>query len=167
MPSWTNADGLTIYFADELGGVANGGEYNTLGLEREIELTINLAELTEAETPIAKINFPHGKVLSKVEIIADTAAATGAAIDVGFVRQGVGTVVDADGAVAAFPTASMNAEGKRTVLTQGTTYAGALVGTVVEADEATLITASRTTATAFTAGRIRLKLFWYKKTPTT
>lgn len=165
---WTNSDGLTIYFANEEGtDLGNGGEYKTFGLEREIEITVNLADLTETEAVISRVVFPHGKVLSKVEIITDTPAATGVAIDVGFKRQVAGTVISATGAAAAFPTASMNVEGERTELVVGSTYAGALIGQVVEADDVALITASRTTATAFTAGRIRLKLFWYKKTPTT
>lgn len=168
MATWTNESGLKIYYGTDAADVGNGGEFKTFDLSRVIDIEINLADLTASEVIQSRVVFPKGKVLGKVEVIADTAAATGTAIDVGFVRtNAAATEVDYDGILAAFPTASMNAEGETTVLTDATTYAGALVGVVASADYPMYITASRTDATAFTAGRIRLRLHWYKKTSTT
>lgn len=168
MATWTNESGLKIYYGNDAATVGNGGEFKTFDLYRVIDVEINLASLTASEVIQSRVVFPKGKVLGKVEVIADTAAATGTAIDVGFVRtNAAATEVDYDGILAAFPTASMNAEGETTVLTDATTYAGALVGVVASADYPMYITASRTDATAFTAGRIRLRLHWYKKTSTT
>jgi len=168
MGTWTNADGLKLRYGTDAAELGNGGEYRTDGLYRVIDVEINLADLTTAEVIQSNVVFPKGKVLGKVEVIADVAAATGTAIDVGFVRTNVAaTEVDYDGILAAFPTGSMNAEGETTVLTDGSTYAGALVGVVASADYPMYITASRTDSTAFTAGRIRLRLHWYKKTSTT
>ncbi len=165
MATQVNADGLTLYFPNTT--IGNGGEYRTDGLFRVIDIEINLASLTETETIQSRIVFPKGKVLGKVEVIADTAAATGVAIDVGLVRQNSAqTEIDYDGILAAYPTASMNVEGETNTLTAGATYAGALVGAVASATYPSHITASRTTSTAFTAGRIRLRLYWYKKTST-
>ena len=168
MATWVNESGLKIYYGTDAAEIGNGGEYKTFDLTRNIDIEINLADLTASEVIQSRVVFPKGKVLGKVEVIADTAAATGTAIDVGFVRtDSAETVVDYDGILAAFPTASMNAEGETTVLTDGSTYAGALVGVVASADYPMYITASRTDATAFTAGRIRLRLHWYKKSATT
>ena len=168
MATWTNADGLKLRYGTAAAELGNGGEYKTFDLYRVIDVEIDLADLTASEVIQSRVVFPKGKVLGKVEVIADVAAATGTAIDVGFVRtNAAATVVDYDGILAAFPTASMNAEGETTVLTDASTYAGALVGVVASADYPMYITASRTDATAFTAGRIRLRLHWYKKTSTT
>lgn len=169
MPNtWINNDGLKLYFQDEVGDVGNGGEYETDGLYREIEIQINLADLTQTETVLSRVVFPKGKVLGKVEVIADTAAATGVAIDIGLVRtNAAATEIDYDGILAAFPTASMNVEGETNIITAGVTYAGALVGKVASSTYVAYISGSRTTSTAFTDGRIRLRLFWYKKTATT
>lgn len=167
-PTWVNNDGLAIYLGDDEAALGNGGEYKTFDLMRVVDVEIDLATLTQAETIQSRVVFPKGKVLGKVEVIADVAAATGTAIDVGFVRtNAAATEVDYDGILAAFPLASMNAEGEITVLTDGSSGAGALVGVVASADYPMYITASRTDATAFTAGRIRLRLHWYKKTSTT
>lgn len=168
MATWTNSDGLKIRYGTDAADVGNGGEYSTLGLYRTIDIEIDLTSLTASEVIQSEVIFPKGKVLGKVEVIADTAAATGTAIDVGFVRtNAAATEVDYDGILAAFPTASMNAEGETTVLTDGSSGAGVLVGVVASADYPMYITASRTDGTAFTAGRIRLILHWYKKTSTT
>jgi hypothetical protein len=167
-PTWVNNDGLAIYLGDDESVLGNGGEYRTDGLFRVIDVEIDLASLTEAEVVQSRVVFPKGKVLGKVEVIADAAATLGTAIDVGFVRtNAAANEVDYDGILAAFPIASMNAEGEVTVLTDGSSGAGVLVGVVASADYPMYITASRTDSTAFGAGRIRLRLHWYKKTPTT
>lgn len=166
MPYWTNADGLRIAYGQSEAALGNGGEYKTFDLFRVIDVEIDLATLNQTEDIVSRVVFPFGKVLGKVEVITDVAAATGVAIDVGFQTLD-GDVVDEDGILAAFPIASMNAEGEYITLTDGGTNAGALVGVVAHASEPLYITASRTTATAFTAGRIRLRLHWYKKSPTT
>lgn len=167
MPAF-NKDGLKIYFPSDGSQLGNGGEYETDGLFRVIDIELNLANLTQTETVQSRIVFPKGKVLGRVEVIADTAAATGVAIDVGLVRQDSSeTEIDYDGILEAFPTASMNVEGETTRMHAGDTYAGALVGKVASASYPAYITASATTSTAFTQGRIRLRLYWYKKTSTT
>lgn len=168
MAIWWNNDGLPVSFPSDTGKVGNGGEYSTLGLFRVDDIEINLADLTETETVQSKLVFPKGKVLARVDVIADAAAATGVAIDVGLVRINKNaTEIDYDGILAAFPTASMDAVGETNNLTKGSSYAGALVGTVASASYPGWISASRTTSTAFTAGRIRLLLYWYKATSTT
>ena len=167
MASWTNSDGLTIYYGAAENYQHGEGEYRTNGLLREEELVFNLADLTSTDTAISRQIFPWGKVLEKVEIIADQPATGGGTLDVGFVNTKTGAAIAAQGAVAALPTASINAEGLDVVLTRGATNAGTLLGTVVAATKGTniAITAKYNT-TAFTGGRVRVKLFWYKKLPT-
>lgn len=167
MATWTNADGLTIYYGADEAALANGGEYRTDGLFRVTEVEIDLTALTEVEAVITRTVFPKGKVLGRVEVITDEVAATGVAIDVGMIsREDTPTVNDPNGVLAAFPTASMSALGETFSATADNlgTYGGALIGTVVSAenDVPLNITASRTTATAFTTGHVKLRLYWYR-----
>lgn len=167
MAVWINNDGLTIYYGGDEAALGNGGEYKTFDLFRVTEIEIDLPSLTEVEAVITRVVFPKGKVLGKVEVITDEVAATGVAIDVGFIsRESSPSVNDPNGILAALPTASMSALGETFVATADNlaTYGGAMIGTVAspENDVPLNITASRTTSTAFTAGYVKLRLYWYK-----
>ncbi len=138
-----------------------GGEYVTDGEYRAVELSINLADLTETETvQIDTTVIPAGMRLNEIRVITQTAGATGAGIDLGLVRTDRATEIDYDGLLAALATTAFNAAGKTTVINVGSTSAGALLGTTLT--NPGLITASRTTATAFTAGRLIIELRYYR-----
>jgi hypothetical protein len=160
--AWLNGDNLYRKYGTEQATVQKGGEYRFDGPEHMIELKVDLTTLTETETILSDtIFFPKGARITKVDIVTHTAAATGVAIDVGFIRSSDrSTEIDYDGLVAAFPTASMNVAGETTSLTAGVTYAGALVGTTT-ATYVGHISASRTTATAFTAGVVYIRVYYY------
>lgn len=142
-----------------------GGEYRNDGLLREIEFTIDLTTLTETETPLSDVVFFPKMRVQEVEVITTTAAADGTAIDVGLVQTNRTTEIDFNGLLAAFPTAHMDLAGERIIFTSATTVpasatgTGALIGTSTSA--VGYVTASRTTATAFTAGVIRVKIRYY------
>jgi len=172
MATWNNNDGLIVYYGSDEAALAVGGEYKTFGLERIEEFELNLVNLTEVEAVVGRIIFPKGKVLSKVVVITDAVAATGVAIDIGVIsREASPSVNSPQGILAAFPTASMSSLGETTEFWEDTSiplasaaFGGALIGTVVspDADVPVNITASRTTATAFTTGYIKVQLHWYK-----
>lgn len=165
MPTWTNNDGLTIYYGASESVPATGGEYESDGLWREVEVKLDLTTLTStAGTVVSRVQIPFGYQLGRVEVIADTAATSGgsATLDVGFKRMIAGTENDYNGAVAALPLANINVEGELNRLDPGVAYAGALVGKVVEADEVSLVTANYNTA-AFTAGKVRVRFFLNRK----
>lgn len=144
------------------------GEYTTVGLLRQVELDITLANLTETETIQADTLFlPAGVRIQEVEIITQTLGATGVAVDLGLIKASDRTTeVDYDGLLAAAPLAVMDAAGERTIYTASTTVpasatgTGALIGTTLAFNSH--ISASRTTATAFTAGVIRIIIRFYK-----
>lgn len=169
MANWHNEDGLYIRYGTEEAEIGKGGEYRTDGQFRVVEVVFNLSSLSETETVLDRnIILPQDVVLYKVEVIADSASATGVAVDVGVVRlDNDATEIDYDGILAAYPAASMSAVGETNVLTNGSSNAGALVGTLISATYPSYITASRTTSTAFTAGRLRVKLFLAPKSSTT
>lgn len=138
-----------------------GGEAVMTGDTHDIVFDLDLTALTEAETVVMDTVFvPSGFRIKEIEVFTETAAATGVAIDLGLIRRDRTTELDYDGFLAAFATASMNAAGEKTILTNGSATVGALVGTTLAFDG--LITCSRTTATAFTAGLIKVYVRYYK-----
>ncbi len=154
--TYDDIGGLHQVYGVDAAATQNGGEYRNNSNEREIEVTIDLATLTETETVLFdNVFMPAGMKITEIEILVETAAATGVAIDVGFIRTDRTTEIDYDGLLAAFVTATMTI-GNKVVLRKGGTQAGAMVGSGVATANVGLITASRTTATAFTAGRIKL-----------
>lgn len=154
--AWLDNAGLYQKYGVDQTTSGVGGEYRTNGKEREIEFTLNLVTLTETETPVDdNIFFPSGVKITEVEILVETAAATGVAIDVGLIRTDRTTEIDYDGILAAFVTATMTV-GNKVVLRKGGTQAGAMVGSGVATTNVGHITASRTTATAFTTGLVKI-----------
>jgi len=157
--------GLYRKFGTEKTTGTIGGEYRTSGLLREIEFTVTLSTLTETETPLSDVVFFPKMRVQEVEVITTTAAATGTAIDVGLIKTDRATEIDYDGFLAAFPTAAMDLAGERTIFTAASTVpasatgTGALIGTTTAF--VGYVTASRTTATAFTAGVVRIKVRYY------
>lgn len=153
--------GLYRKYGTEKTVTNNVGEYKTFGALREVELKIDLTTLTQTETIQSDVlTLPAGVRIQEIEIVTHTAAATGVAIDLGLIRTDRTTELDYDGLLAAFPTASMNAAGEKTIITDNTTYDGALVGTTLA--NIGYITCSATTATAFTAGVIYVRIRYYR-----
>lgn len=159
--AWDNNDGVRIKFGTEQATASLAGEYRTVAAMREVEFIIDLANLTETETVLDdNVMIPAGVRIAEIKIITTTAAATGTAIDLGLIRLDRTTELDYNGLLAAFPTASMNAAGETVIIVDNTTYDGALVGTTLA--NVGYVTASRTDATAFTAGRIVVTVKYYR-----
>lgn len=159
MGTWLNDDGLYRKFGTSAAEHNNGGEYRLDGPEHCIEIDIDLTALTQTETVQSDtIFFPKNARITKVEVVTKVAAATGVAVDLGLIQTDRSTEIDFNGILAAFPTASMNVIGETTVLYNGTTYAGALVGPTNSTSG--YISASATTATAFTTGEILVRIYW-------
>lgn len=159
---WMDNTGLYQEWGVEQATNSKGGEYRNNGNLREIELKINLATLTESETILDNnITMPSGVRIAGIKVQTVTAAATGAAIDLGLIRTDRTTEVDYDGLLAAFPTATMNAANETSNFTvPNTAEAGALVGTTTS--NPAHFTCSRTTATAFTAGQIIVTVYYFR-----
>lgn len=159
--SWFNTDNLLLKFGNEKATVTPAGEYHNYTQMHEVEVKIDLTTLTQTETIIADVtSIPKNARIAEVKVVTHTAAATGTAIDLGLIRMSDrSTEIDYDGLLAAFPTASMNAAGETTVLTAGVATGGALLGTTTS--QIGMISASRTDATAFTAGVLYVTIKYY------
>jgi hypothetical protein len=160
--AWLNNDDLYLKFGTEKATPQTAGEYRMDGPEHMIEIKLDLTTLTQTETIQSDtVFFPKNARISRVDVVTHTAAATGTAIDVGLIRSSDrSTEIDYNGLLAAFPTGSMNADGETTKLTAGSTYAGALIGTTTSTYVGH-ISASMTDATAFTAGVIYVRIYYY------
>lgn len=169
MSTWTNDDGLHIKFGTSEGvSTHSAGEYNTLGPNRMVEVEIDLTELTQTEAILNDVVvLPAGAFIERVETIAEVAGATGTAIDVGLIRLDRSTELDYNGLLAASPIANFNADGEYACFKVGATEptgltgTGALIGTTLS--NAGYISASMTDATAFTAGRVKVRVWFVPK----
>jgi hypothetical protein len=153
---------------DEGKSTQTGGFHAVTGPVQTIEFVLDLSLLTETESvQNHAVIIPDNCLLESVEVITLVAAATGTAIDVGTIHTSLDTsdseyTADPNGILAAFVAASMSEVGEYHKFTKlesfpaSVTTDGALIGTILTAP--TYLTASITTATAFTAGKIVLKL---------
>lgn len=165
---WLNNDGLYVKTAGEEGQVAKGGTYRSIGplqiTEVKLDLTVD-ATATSAIVGTALgqggVFIPDGSFIERVEVVAEIAATSGgsATLDVGIVRRDRTTAVDIDGLVAALALTAIDTAGEYANLVKGSTGAGALIGTSIT--NGGYIVANRNVAN-FTAGKITVRVYWYK-----
>lgn len=165
MATWLNNDGLYIRYGTDEGVSTTAGTYPSMVAGQHVtEVKIPaMTALTTTDTILANSTIiPAGAIISKVEVIAETACTSGGAaiLDVGLVRLDRTTEYDYDGLVAALALTSIDADGDVVSLIQGSTSHGALVGTKLA--YAGLVTASEGDANAYTAGEVLIKIYWYK-----
>ena len=164
MGTWLNDDGLYIRYGTDEGVSTTAGTYPTMVSGMHVtELviadmtTLSTTDAIQANTTI----IPSGAFIQKVEILVDTAVTgANAILDIGLIRLDRTTELDYNGFVASAPVADFATAGNVVTYTQGSDEHGALIGT--ELAYAGLITASEADSNAFTAGAIRVKIYWYK-----
>ncbi len=140
------------------------GEYRTPGELREIELVLNLASYPFGATNYIVDDttfFPTGVRIQEVETYVDTAA-TGATatLDIGLMRTDRSTVTSATAFVAAATVASFATVGTKAVITAGSAFAGALIGTTTASVNHITV---RVNTASFTAGVIRVRIRYYRQ----
>lgn len=171
--TWLNSDGLYIKFgATEGVSRTQGGWVCQYGPIASYFLNLDLTSLDANENIQNDVLvIPKNSLILSVETYAIVGAATGTAIDVGLIASDRDTTTDLNasvtssdpnGLLAAFPTAEMAAAGQYAAFYEtdtfpaSTTGSGALIGLILTTP--TLITASRTDATAFTTGNILVRV---------
>ena len=168
---WNNADNLYLKYGPDKALPKRAGEARMVGDIHEVTCKITLTDLTETETVMDDTAvIPKGARIQEVELLTQTLATLGTAIDVGLARRVTAgattlTEIDYDGLLAAAPIAVINAAGERTIYTAVTTVpasatgTGALIGTTLANNG--LISASRTDSTAFGAGVVIIKIRYF------
>lgn len=161
------------YGTAEAVSTADAGAFCTYGPDIVYEWDFDLDDLTETEAVMSDVCvIPDNSLITRVEVQSLVTAATGTAIDIGLVHTSRNTsdsefTADPNGIWEAFITAEL-AVGELTVGYRGPdglatipdsnvgSTPGALIGTVTTAP--TLLTCSRTDSTAFTAGRVLVRI---------
>lgn len=162
------------YGTAEAVSTANAGMYCTYGPVQIYEWDIDLTDLTETESIMNHVTIiPDNALIEKVEVVTLVGATTGVAIDVGTIHISQDTsdpewTADPDGILAAFVTATMDTVGQTHLffasgtanaeesLPASVTTGGVQIGDVTVAP--LLLTASRTTSTAFDTGRVLIRI---------
>ena len=130
--SWYNNDGLQLFYGVDKTTTEAAGEYRTNGPLREIEVRIDLTSLaTGSQTILSNtVFFPKMRV-EEVTLEVQTAATSGgsATLDVGLISTDRSTEIDYDGFIAAEVLTAINTAGKKITYVNGTSKAGALIGT--------------------------------------
>jgi hypothetical protein len=167
---WVNNDGLRVKIAGAEAVKGKGGEYeyDSSMHVTEFDVDFSTINLGTSQTNVYILDydtvFADGSVIEKIDIKVGTGFTSGGAatLDIGLVARGTDstsftTITDADGLVAALALTTINAAGKISSLTVGTTSAGALLGTALAADN--VMSVNFGTA-AYTAGTMRLYVYW-------
>ncbi len=172
--TWLNSDGLYVKFGKTEGvSRTQGGWICNYGPIGSVLLMLELTQLTETEEIQNDVLvIPANSLIESIECTTIVAAATGAAIDVGLIANDRTTTTDLnagnansdpDGLLAAFTATEMSEAGEylkfwdtTSIPVASAALGGALLGEVLTVP--TLITASRTTSTAFTAGKVLLRV---------
>ncbi len=165
MATWTNSDGLVIPLGITEATLGKGGAFaDPHAGSQVIEFVLNFGDfpLTTPTVVDQNVYLPSGVILESIELIAETAVTSGGAatLDFGCVRFDRTTELDYNGIVAALAITALNAAGKRVVIQNGSTGAGALFNGTATSFPG-VFTANALTA-ALTAGKVRIKLFFYK-----
>lgn len=165
MAQWINSDGLVIQLGETEAVLGKGGSYeDVVGGSIVTEFVLNFGDipLTTATVVDQSVVLPSGYILESVELIAETAVTSGGAatIDFGLQRLDRTTELDYNGIVAALAITALNAAGKRVVIQNGSTGAGALFNGTATSFPG-VFTANSLVA-ALTAGKVRVKLYAYK-----
>lgn len=164
--SWMNNDGLFLQYGTEKAVPTTGGDYCMPGELREIEVQFDLATLTTSPVIVDNTNttfFPKGMLIEEVQVVADVAAVGGTSISVGLVNLDRSTVLSNTAFIAALPIANINVAGEKNIVTAGTTYAGAYVGTTSAAPGYITALAAGT----FTDGKVTVRIKYRGLTPIT
>lgn len=168
MAFWQNSDGLGVKLGiTEAVSVdttkSQIGETSVEGDIREVIIPIDLTKLATGSATILNDDFylPKNARIESVEVEVVTGATSGGAatLKVGTIKSDRSTVGSATAFVADPAIATINTAGQRLTLINGSTAAGASIGTTLS-NGPYLITAQAGTA-VYTAGAVRVRVKWF------
>lgn len=171
MGTWTNADGLTIYYGIDEATKAVGGFYED-AMAGEVVLDFVIPDLTKLTSSAVDqgINMfvPCNHRLERVWVFAEancTSADSTATLNIGFFDHTAGSTISDTGAVAGAVVTTLSAAGKQLDIITGGTAAGAKAGLVVYNGGNPIVphiisVTAKYGVEAFSAGAVRVKLFF-------
>lgn len=183
--SWLNADNLLLQYGAQKAVPTTGGDYMSYGETREIETLIYLAGLTTTPQIVDVTTFmPAGTqtFIEQVEAVCEVGATGGTSFSVGLGYPTPGTTTYTTNSItnASYPAvtvisntafintmliANVTTAGQKTILAEGTTAAGAYIGSTggayLGSSSATTTFSNYITALAagtFTNGVVRVRI---------
>lgn len=179
---WVNNDGLPLQYGVQKTFPEAGGDFLSYGDTREVEVRIDLTTLSTSPVMQSMTTlFPSGSniVVEQVEVYTETGATGGTSFSVGLgyitssptyttvtpTFDGVTwslslpsmTAISSTAFVNAMVTADVTTAGQKTILNEGSTYAGGYIGsTSSTTTHPNFITALA--AGTFTAGVVRVRI---------
>jgi hypothetical protein len=169
--NWLNNDGLYLQYGTAKATPEVGGDYQMFGPNRCTEVVIDLTTLTSTAAIQSNTSFfPDGAnmYVEQIEVVCEVAGASGTSFSVGLIQTDRATIP------ANYSTAFVNAMvladvtyvGQKTTLTEGSTYAGLMLGASsnsgtypASATGPYYITAL--SSGTFTTGKVRVRIFWH------
>lgn len=182
--NWLNKDGLFLKFGTDKTIVEAASEYAFDGPNRIVECTFNLATVNNgasinATPTIVSDNLifpapPTGQLyIEKVELVVETVATSGGSptLSVGLIQMDRSTIpsnyntafINAEVLTALAATGTLeyvNPNGSTTSIPAGSTRGGGLIGSQPANATGPYYLTATGTATAFTAGVVRVRIFY-------
>lgn len=177
MGSYINPDGLVLQYGPQKTIASNAGEFLEYGETRDMEVSINLANLTTTAI-VQDLNtfFPTGTQIFIEQVTVETevgmvvaSGATAFSVGLGYLTSGtyvtvgnasyppITTISD-----TAFVNGALNATvttpGQKSVLTTGSTGAGAYIGTTSTATTQVNYITAKSVGGTFSAGLVKVRI---------
>lgn len=154
---WINNDGLLLQYGTEKAVPTTGGDFRSPGELRVAEVQIDLTKLTT--TPQIADNakttfFGQDMFIEQVDYVTDVAATGGTSFSVGLLDMDTTTPISNTAFVNGALLATVDTVGEKTVLTKGSTGAGAYIG----GSSAKPGYISALAAGTFTAGKVTVRI---------
>jgi hypothetical protein len=180
--NWLNPDGLFVQFGTDKAIPEVAGEFSFEGPNRILEIAINQATLlTLTATPLIISNTtvfpapPTGQLyIEKAELIVETAVTGASTLSIGFIQMDRATIP------GGYSQAIINAETQAHMATVGTileyspasipagsAQQGSLIGSFPATATGPYYITATGTATAFTAGAVRVRIYYRGLPPIT
>lgn len=163
--NYLNADGLFLQFGTDKATVDSGGDYKNFGTNRVAEVFIDLTTLTStAAIQSNTLIFPSGSgiFIEKVELVVETASASGTSFSVGFIQMDRSTIPSnySTALVNALINASTNTLGDVILMTVGSTSAGGLLGSFPASATGPYYISALSSGT-YTTGKVKVRVFYH------
>lgn len=169
---WLNSDGLLIKYGVTEGTSGKAGTFEDMVGNMHIteatfafgDIPLLSAILFSTQTGIIDANteIPAGARIEQVLLEVETAFSTGSSptLDVGLMRvtDAMTTELDYNGLIVAAAASTIDTAGKKLTLINGSTAAGALIGTTLAYNG--ILTVNYNVA-AFTTGKGIVRVYWY------
>lgn len=159
--NWNNNDGLYLKYGTSKAVPATAGDFLGLGSNRIIEFKIADMSTLTTSSVIQEDNLflPTNCIIEFVEVIADTVCTSSGSgtLSVGLYKDDRTTAISETAILSAFPFASIDAQGEKTIVPVAGTGAGTKIGTTIGSDRGYL---SAKVSAAYQTGAVTIRIHY-------